>query len=90
MTQKEYQENLRKLEKENKELLLRLEEYELEEDKYKRVLEDYYITKRDLEIQIDRNRMNDAKVEHLKETIEQLKETIEQYEKILNRVTINC
>lgn len=83
MTQKEYQENLRKLEKENRELLLRLEKYELEEDKYKRVLEDYYIAKRDLEIQIDINKMNDAEVEHLKETIE-------QYEKILNRVTINC
>ena len=83
MTQKEYQENLRKLEKENRELLLRLEKYELEEDKYKRVLEDYYIAKRDLEIQIDINKMNDAEVEHLKEKIE-------QYEKILNRVTINC
>lgn len=83
MTQKEYQENLRKLEKENRELMLRLDEYDGIESRYNRVLEDYYITKKDLERQSDINRMNDAERERLIKTIE-------QYEKMLDRVTINC
>lgn len=83
MTQKEYNENLLKLEEENKRLRSDLVFEKNKNLDHEQLLEDYHRVSEELRTSRRYEKENIA-------TIERLNATVEQYEKILNRFTINC
>lgn len=83
MTQAEYREELDKYKKIISEAENRLQEEINKNYNYEKVLEDYYRTNEELRWQRELNDKNEI-------IIQELQRTIERYEKILERVTINC
>ena len=81
MTQKEYKQEINRLNMIIEELTVKLNRKEYVEDKYKEVLEKYYQNNEQLKMEQDSNRINCRK-------INELENIIQHYQDIMSRVTI--